>query len=79
MSEVGWFFGICVVGIIISSVVLFGELYLFNALPSGQGKQLVASNLIGPLELLIVLFVIGAVISGYVWLRMSAQSPDYQP
>lgn len=68
MSASGW---TCLFFIVVASVVLSGELYIFDALPGGDGKQLIQSNLIEPLIGMIVLFVIGAIGSGYIWLRNS--------
>jgi hypothetical protein len=61
----------CVLGIIIDSVVIFGTAGLIGYLPPGNPTQQVSNNLIIPLEVLDIVFVIGAIVSGYAALKSS--------
>jgi len=75
MRPVVWLFLFCLAGIAIGSVVLSGELAIVNTLyVEPFGAHQVTSNLIAPLETLILLFVIGAIVSAFIWLRTSNQS-----
>ncbi len=76
MAGIGTFFLFCVVGVIIVSAILWGETFILNALPNGTAKEQVISNLVIPLEVMVILFAIGAVVSIFLWFK-SSSSQDY--
>ena len=60
-----------ILGVIVTSAILWGESYVVNTLPSGPAKDQVIRNLIIPLEALVVVFVIGAIVSIAIWIHNS--------
>lgn len=65
MSAAGWAFLFCVIGIVIDSIVIWGTVGFLGYVPSGLATQQVTNHLLLPLEVLDILFVLGAVASAY--------------
>ena len=59
----------CVIGIIVVSVVIWGTVGFLGYVPSGLATQQVSNNLLFPLEVLDFIFIMGAIVSGYIAIK----------
>ncbi len=64
-----WAFLFCALGIVIDSTVIWGTAGILGYVPPGAASRQVTNYLLVPLEVLDILFVLGAIASAYFAIR----------
>ncbi len=78
MSAAGWAFAFFVVAFILDTIFVVLAAGFLGLLPPSLPSQQVTNGLIVPMEILDLVFVVGAIISGYLALHGSSQ-PQPEP